>query len=118
MLPARERSGVRGLVGGTSGGQPESWWPSSRSPAAQVDDSEEIDRRSADDWRVMIGSGAAPLLQYHWYGTAHNRREIERGVNCTTGVPTWYCHTRVQYQHYLKNDLKYEHSGATGTLAS
>ncbi len=31
----------------------------------------------------------------------------------------WYHGTRVrvQIQHYLKNDLKYKHSGATGTLA-
>ncbi len=27
-------------------------------------------------------------------------------------------HVYVQIEHYLKNNLKYKHSGATGTLAS
>jgi hypothetical protein len=36
----------------------------------------------------------------------------------TTIYGTYQNGTRVQILHYLKNNLKYKHSGATGTLAS
>jgi hypothetical protein len=48
-----------------------------------------------------------------WYTCPYVRTR----VLCSTyhGINTG---TRVQIKHYLKNDLKYKHSGATGTLAS
>jgi hypothetical protein len=38
-----------------------------------------------------------------------------RTYTCTYRYVHVYVHV---YKHYLKNDLKYKHSGATGTLAS
>jgi hypothetical protein len=42
-------------------------------------------------------------------GTTYVRTYIRTHVNT-------FADTRVQIEHYLKNDLKYKHSGATGKL--
>ncbi len=50
-----------------------------------------------------------------WYHAINSKQQNKVLVH----VPGYtMVRTRVQIQHYLKNDLKYKHSGATGTLAS
>ncbi len=81
----------------------------------------------------MVRTSGTMVLEYQlvqWYHGTHEYIWY-RCYTCTNGVPmvpmgTIYgthlysstIGTRVQIEHYLKNNLKYKHSGATGTLAS
>jgi hypothetical protein len=61
------------------------------------------------------------VLQYHGMDST-----IVHATNGMYHTMVWYWYVVHVYvleyqwyvQHYLKNDLKYKHSGATGTLAS
>ncbi len=71
-------------------------------------------------WYVQYSSTMVHVYVHHtifWYGMAtHITLSLKRTYTRTYhGTYQWYVRTIV-VQHYLKNDLKYKHSGATGTL--